>query len=68
MNRLVEKIESMATLNDKYIRVSQEHAQNEKQLLELKNSLKRYKFLNTNVDHLWEIKETEYKNINGLLR
>lgn len=68
MNELIRKIEGLAELNDRYLRQSNQLSNTERQLNELRYIVRRMKGLNEGVDHLWQVKETEYYNVNELMR
>jgi len=58
----------MAELNERYLRQSTLLSNLERENQQLRYSLKRMKSLNDGVDHLWQVKETEYYNLNELVR
>jgi hypothetical protein len=68
MGDLIRKIESMAELNERYLSQSGETSKLERELHEVRYALKRMKGISDGVDHLWQIKETEYYNINQILK
>lgn len=68
MNELVRKIEGLAELNDRYLRQSTQLSNTERELNELRYVVRRMKGLNEGVDHLWQVKETEYYNVNELMK
>lgn len=68
MNDLVRKIEGMADLNERYLRQSTLLANQEREISELRYAIRRFKGMNDGVDHLWQVKETEYYNVNDLLK
>lgn len=68
MNELVRKIEGMAELNERYLRQSTQLASAERELSELRYAVRRFKGMNDGVDHLWQVKETEYYNLNDLIK
>jgi hypothetical protein len=67
MGDLIRRIESMAELNQRYLIQSTEMSKLERELYEVRYALKRMKGIRDGVDHLWQIKETEYFNINQIL-
>lgn len=68
MNELIRKIEGLAELNDRYLRQSTQLSNTERELNELRYLVRRMKGLNEGVDHLWQVKETEYYNVNELMK
>jgi hypothetical protein len=68
MGDLVRKIEAMAELNGRYLTQSTEMSRLERELHEMRYAFKRMKGISDGVDHLWHIKETEYFNINEILK
>lgn len=68
MNDMIRKIEGMAELNQRYIMQSAQISSYERELNELRYSLRRMKGMSDNVDHLWQVKEAEYYNVNELLK
>ena len=68
MNELIRKIEGVAELNDRYLKQSTLLSTYERELSQLRYAVKRMKGMNEGVDHLWQVKETEYYNVNDVLR
>ena len=68
MNELVLKIEGLAEMNDRYLKQSSKLASTEREVGELRYALKRMKAMNDGLDHLWQVKETEYYNVNDILK
>ena len=62
------KMEGMAELNDRYMRLSKDYSENERELHHLRSDIRKLKSMNSGVDHLWQVKEEEYRNINEVLR
>ena len=58
----------MADVNERFLTLSNRYSSAERELHELRFALKKMKALNDGVDHLWMVKETEYENVNELLR
>lgn len=58
----------MAELNERYLIQSTQMSALEREIHELRYSLRRTKSLSDGVDHLWQIKETEYFNLNEIIK
>lgn len=67
MGDLLRKIENMAELNERYLELSNRYAAAERELHELRFSIRKLKGMNDAVDHLWHVKETEYQNLHDML-
>ena len=61
MESLTESNEKLAVQNSQLIR-------SESDLRELKHAYRQLKAMNESVNHLWEVKEQEYANINELMK
>lgn len=68
MSELIRKIDGMAELNERYLLQSSQMSVLEKEVLELRYGLRRMKGISDGVDHLWQVKESEYLNVNELLK
>ena len=68
MNDMVRKIEGLAEMNDRYLKQSSKLASTEREVGELRYAIKRMKGMNDGLDHLWQVKETEYYNVNDILK
>lgn len=58
----------MAELNERYLIQSTQMSALEREIHELRYSSRRTKSLSDGVDHLWQIKETEYFNLNEIIK
>jgi hypothetical protein len=67
MTELIRKIDAMAELNERFVLQSTHVSTLEREALELRYSLRRMKGISDGIDHLWQIKEAEYSNVNQLL-
>ena len=61
LESLTESNEKLAQQNSKYIRL-------ESELYELRSHASRMTSMNETVNHLWQVKEAEYSNLNNLLK
>lgn len=61
------KLENLAQSNERYLQQGFQYAQIEKQILQLKKAMRMSRKLTETVDHLWQVKETEYANINEII-
>ena len=68
MNELLRKLEGLAEMNDRYLKQSSKLASTEREVSELRYALRRMKGMNDGLDHLWQVKETEYYNVNDILK
>ena len=48
--------------------LSNKYSSTERELDELRYAIKKLKGMNDGVDHLWQVKETEYQNLNELMQ
>ena len=48
--------------------LSTKYSATERELDELRYAIKKLKGMNDGVDHLWQVKETEYQNLNELMQ
>lgn len=58
MSELLRKLHEMAEINDRYMKLSAQCSEYEREVHELRHYIKKFKVLNDNVDHLWMVKET----------
>ena len=68
MAGLLKKIEASAELNERYMSLSTRYSSTERERDELRFAIKKLKGMNDGVDHLWQVKETEYQNLNELMQ
>lgn len=54
----------LSDANEKFMIQSDKYLELEREVYELRKMLRHSKSLNDGVDHLWQIKETEYNNVN----
>lgn len=64
---LIKKLKDMDYINDQYRKSLNRNAYLQRELADLRNSIPNIRGLNENVEHLWVVKETEYKNLNEIL-
>lgn len=57
----------MTKTNENFLAQGQYFARIEREVSELRRTTKNQKRTNEAVDHLWEIKEAEYGNVNQIL-
>ena len=65
---LAGKIQGTTDINEKYMAVGRRKWELEKEVHELKASMRRMKGLNEGIDHLWQVKEAEYQNLMESMR
>jgi hypothetical protein len=57
----------VSSANEKLITQISAYGRMESELIELRRALKQTRTMNTSINHLWDIKEVEYSNINEVL-
>ena len=66
------RLESLTKANEEFMQQSQKENSKiihmESEIMELRRLVRGVSSLNDGVDHLWKIKETEYGNVNQILR
>lgn len=67
MSELLRKLHDMAEINDRYMKLSAQCSEYEREVHELRHLIRKFKVLNDNVDHLWMVKEAEYSNLHMFL-
>ena len=68
VQRLVARIEGLSQANARFAEQSARHAQIESEVVLLRQHLRTNRQLTEGVDHLWQIKEAEYGNVDDILR
>lgn len=58
---------AMASSNEQLIAQISTYRRMESEMTELRRALKQTRSMNTAINHLWDIKEAEYGNINEVL-
>ena len=68
MKQFSEKFLSVSTANEKLILQLSQMGGLESEVFELRRMLRSCRTTSAGVDHLWEVKETEYQNITQVLK
>ena len=67
-SNIINRLESMTKTNERFATENSRLIHLESQLHELRQKFKKQASLTTNIQHLWEVKEIEYQNINETLK
>lgn len=67
-SNFIARLDSLTQTNERFASQNQKYIKMESQLYELRQKYKGLSSLNNNVNHLWEVKEVEYSNINEILK
>ena len=65
---LNERVLEVASSNEKLMKQLVSYNGMESEVHELRRALRHSRNINSTVDHLWEVKETEYGNVTDILR
>ena len=63
-SNFINRLDSLTQTNERFAAQNEKYIKMESELYELRQKYKGLSSLNNNVNHLWEVKEVEYSNLN----